>query len=165
MALNAFLTLQGKKQGAIKGSVTQKGREGTIMVIAANHEIHAPMSNTGSGAVIGKRVHKPFIITKELDKSSPLLYQAMVSTEDITVWELKFYAAATAGAGAAAVEKQNYTIVLTDTLITDIRFFLPNTKDPDSVKFNPYEEIEFTYQTIQWTWVDGGITSTDQWQS
>ena len=164
MALNAFLTLQGNKQGVIKGSVIQKGREGTIMVIAANHEILSPMSNTGSGAAVGKRVHKPFIITKELDKSSPLLYQAMINNEDLTVWELKFYAAS-AGPGAAGVEKQNYTVKLTNAFITDIRFFLPNTKNPDSAKLNPYEEIEFNYQAIQWTWVDGGITTTDQWQS
>ena len=34
MALNAYLKLKGQKQGEIKGSVTQKGREGKIMVIA-----------------------------------------------------------------------------------------------------------------------------------
>jgi hypothetical protein len=32
MALNAYLILKGQKQGEIKGSVTQKGREGTILV-------------------------------------------------------------------------------------------------------------------------------------
>ncbi len=37
MALNAYLKLTGQKQGDIKGSVTQKGREGKIMVIAASH--------------------------------------------------------------------------------------------------------------------------------
>ncbi|HJT17187.1 MAG TPA: type VI secretion system tube protein Hcp [Thermoanaerobaculia bacterium] len=29
-----------------------------------------------SGLPTGKRMHKPFVITKELDKSSPLLYQS-----------------------------------------------------------------------------------------
>jgi type VI secretion system secreted protein Hcp len=33
MALNAYLKLRGQKQGEIKGSVTQKGREGKILVI------------------------------------------------------------------------------------------------------------------------------------
>jgi len=33
-ALNAYLQLSAKKLGEIKGSVTQKGREGKIMVIA-----------------------------------------------------------------------------------------------------------------------------------
>ncbi|HRI69004.1 MAG TPA: type VI secretion system tube protein Hcp, partial [Polyangium sp.] len=42
MALNAYLRLKGQKQGEIKGSVTQKGREGSIMVIAVSHEIISP---------------------------------------------------------------------------------------------------------------------------
>lgn len=158
MALNAFLTLSGTAQGPIKGSVTQKGREGTIMVIAANHEVLLSMNNAG-GAAVGKRVHKPFVIRKELDKSSPLLYKAMVNMENLNVWSLKFYAAAATG-----VEKQNYMVQLTDVFITDIRFVLPNTKDPDTVKLNPYEEVEFTYHTIEWTWLDGNIITVDTWQ-
>lgn len=157
MALNAFLHLKGQKQGDIRGSVTQKGREGSIMVIAANHEIMSPIGNS-SGAAVGKRVHKPFVIVKELDKSSPLLYQAMVSNEVLSSWQLDFF-----GVTANGLETKNYTVVLTNALITDIRFVLPNTKDADTAKLNPFETIEFTYQSIQWTWIDGGVTSTDKW--
>ncbi|HVK67514.1 MAG TPA: type VI secretion system tube protein Hcp, partial [Polyangium sp.] len=42
MALNAYLRLKGQKQGEIKGSVTQKGRENSIMIIAVSHEIMSP---------------------------------------------------------------------------------------------------------------------------
>ena len=70
MALNAYLTLKGQKQGDIKGSTTQKGREGTIMVIAQSHEIVSPR-DAASGLPTGKRQHKPMVITKEVDKSSP----------------------------------------------------------------------------------------------
>jgi type VI secretion system secreted protein Hcp len=158
MALNAFLHLKGQKQGDIKGSVTQKGREGSIMVIAANHEISSPLGNTASGAAVGKRVHKPFVITKELDKSSPLLYQAMVNNELMAGWKLDFFAAAANG-----VEKQDYSVVLTNAIITDIKFVLPNTKDTDTMKLNPCEMIEFSYQSIQWTWIEGALTATDKW--
>ena len=68
MALNAYLKLKGQKQGEIKGSVTQKGREDKIMVIAVSHEIISPR-DPASGLPTGKRMHKPFVITKELDKS------------------------------------------------------------------------------------------------
>ncbi len=157
MALNAYLHLKGQKQGDINGSVTQKGREGTIMVIAANHEIVSPR-DIASGLPTGNRMHKPFIITKELDKSSPLLYNAMVNNENIVQWQLQFYTAAING-----VEKQDYTVVLTNANIAGIRFTMPNNKHPDLMKLNEYEEIEFTYQSIQWTWTDGGITSRDSW--
>src|SRR5271167_2435873 len=78
MALNAYLKLNGSKQGEIKGSVTQKGREGKIMVIAANHEVVSPTDSI-TGLPTGKRQHKPFRITKDVDRSSPLLYKAMLN--------------------------------------------------------------------------------------
>ncbi|HZF48038.1 MAG TPA: type VI secretion system tube protein Hcp, partial [Polyangiaceae bacterium] len=58
MALNAYLKLKGQTQGEIKGSVTQKGREGKIMVIAVSHEIMSPR-DPASGLPTGKRMHKP----------------------------------------------------------------------------------------------------------
>jgi type VI secretion system secreted protein Hcp len=27
------------------------------------------------------------------------------------------------------------------------------------------EDIQFTYQKIEWTWNDGGITAGDDWES
>jgi len=82
MVLNAYLKLKGQKQGTIKGSVTQKGREGKIAVIAVTHEIIS-LRDAASGLPTGKRMHKPFVITKKLDKSSPLLYNALVNNENI----------------------------------------------------------------------------------
>jgi type VI secretion system secreted protein Hcp len=127
------------------------------MVIAANHEIASPR-DPASGLATGKRVHKPFVITKELDKSSPLLYQAMVTNEIIIEWELQFWAPS-----VTPIEKQNYTVKLTNASIADIRFRMPDNKRVDEEKLNEYEEIEFTYQKIQWTWVDGNITASDDW--
>src|ERR1700742_3211164 len=101
MALSAYLKLKGQKQGELKGSVTQKGRENKILVIAVSHEIVSPR-DPASGLPTGKRMHKPFVITKELDKSSPLLYNALVNNENIPTWKLEFWTPkiqATSGAG------------------------------------------------------------------
>ena len=164
MALNAYLKLKGQKQGEIKGSVTQKGRENKIMVIAVSHEIVSPR-DPASGLPTGKRMHKPFVITKELDKSSPLLYTALCTNENITEFELQFWSpqmrASAAGAGA---EVQNYKVKLTNASIVDISFRMLNNKNPELVKFAEYEEVSFTYQKIEWTWVDGGIMSSDDWE-
>jgi type VI secretion system secreted protein Hcp len=161
MALNAYLKLKGQKQGDIKGSVTQKGREGKIMVIAVNHEIMSPR-DAASGQATGKRQHKPFVITKEIDKSTPLLYNALVNNENITTWELQFFTAKKAGPGAGA-ETNHYTVKLTNASIVDIKSIMLNNKNPDLVHYAEYEEIAFTYQKIEWTWVDGGITAMDDW--
>jgi len=164
MALNAYLKLKGQKQGEIKGSVTQKGREGKIAVIAVSHEVVSPR-DAASGLPTGKRMHKPFVITKELDKSSPLLYNALVNNENIPEWELQFWAPqlkATAGTGT---EVQHYTVKLLNANIASIDFRMPNNKHPDLMKFAEYEEVAFTYQKITWTWNDGGITAEDDWES
>jgi type VI secretion system secreted protein Hcp len=159
MALNSYLSLKGQKQGDIKGSVTQKGREGKIMVIAVNHEVVSPR-DAASGLPTGKRMHKPFVITKEIDKSSPLLYNVLVNNENIADWELQFWRPSATGA-----EQQHYTIKLTNANIASINFRMPNNKHPELMKFAEYEEIAFTYQKIEWTWVDGGITAMDDWES
>jgi type VI secretion system secreted protein Hcp len=164
MALNAYLKLKGQKTGEIKGSVTQKGREGKIAVIAVSHEIISPR-DSASGLPTGKRMHKPFVITKELDKSTPLLFNLLVHNENVSEWELQFWAPqikATAGTG---VEVQHYTVKLTNANIASIAFRMANNKHPDLMKFAEYEEVAFTYQKIEWTWNDGGITADDDWEA
>lgn len=162
MALNAYLHLKGQKQGLIKGSVTQKGREEKIMVIAVSHEIISPR-DPQSGLPTGKRMHKHFVITKELDMSTPLLYNALVNNENITEWELQFWAPQVRA--AAGAEVHNYTVKLTNASIADIKFIMPNNKNPELAKFAEYEEIAFTYQKIEWTWTKGGITASDDWEA
>ncbi len=114
MSLNAYLTLKGKKQGAINGGVIQKGREKTIAVYAYNHEIISPR-DAASGLPTGKRQHRPLRITKEIDKSTPLLFNALVNNEILSEFVLKFYAP-----HASGVETQIYTITLTNANISSI---------------------------------------------
>jgi type VI secretion system secreted protein Hcp len=159
MALNAYLTIKGAKQGEIKGSVTQKGREGKIMVIAVSHDVMSPR-DAATGLPAGKRVHTPFIITKQLDRSSPLLYSALAAHENLTTWELQFWAP-----GPSGVEKQDYTITLTNASITSIKFRMDNNKHPDTASLAEYEDIGFVYQRIEWVWTDGAISAADDWFS
>lgn len=159
MALNAYLAIVAEKQGQIKGSVTQKGREGKIMVIAVAHEIVCPR-DPASGQPTGKRMHKPLIITKELDRSTPLLYSVLVNNENIKDFQLQFWQPSATG-----VEKQHYTVKLTNANISQIHFKMANNKSPKLSRFNEYEEIAFTYQKIEWTWVEGGVTSEDDWET
>jgi type VI secretion system secreted protein Hcp len=164
MALNAYLSLKGQKQGDIKGSVTQKGREGKIMVIAVSHEIVSPR-DTASGLPTGKRQHKPIVITKELDKASPLLYNALVNNENISTWNLQFWTPQLSAVSGVGAEKQHYTIDLVNANIASISFRMLNNKNPELTRYAEYEEVSFTYQKITWTWVDGGISASDDWES
>ncbi len=159
MALNAYLRLKGQKQGVIKGSVTQKAHTGSILVTATHHEISSPR-DAASGRATGKRQHKPLVITKEIDQSSPALYSALVSNETLTGWELQFWRA-----GATGVEEHYYTIKLTNASVATIEFVQPNTKNPELAKYAEHENVAFTYQKIEWTWVKGGIAAVDDWHA
>lgn len=164
MALNAYLYAEGAKQGQIKGSVTQKGRADSIMVIAVSHEIVSPR-DPASGLPTGKRMHKPFVITKELDKSSPILYNILVNNENVPKWKLEFWTPQIKANTGTGVEVQHFTVELVNANIASISFRMLNNKNPDLMRYAEYEEIAFTYQKIEWTWVDGGITALDDWES
>lgn len=159
MALNAYLTLTGETQGAIKGSVTQAGREDSIAVIAFQHGVQSPR-DAASGLPTGKRQHHPAVITKELDKSTPILMNVLVNNENITEWRLDFWQPSTSGA-----EVQHYSIELVNASIASIDLHMPNNKHPDLMRFKEYEEVAFTYQKITWTWQDGGIMAEDDWET
>ena len=160
MALNAYLKLKGQKTGDIRGSVIQKGREGKIAVIAVSHEIVSPR-DAASGQATGKRVHKPFVITKELDQSSPLLYGALAGNENLTEWELQFFAPRMSVGTGTGVEVHQYTVKLTNASIASIAFRMANNRDPELAKLAEYEEVAFTYQKIEWTWVAGNVVASD----
>ena len=129
------------------------------MVIGVNHDITSPRDQA-SGLPTGKRQHKPLIITKEVDKSTPLLMNALVNNEQITEWKLEFWTPDPGG-----VEKQHYTIELTNAQIAEIRLEMLNNKYPENMPHKEREYIAFTYQKITWTWMDGGITATDDWEA
>jgi type VI secretion system secreted protein Hcp len=164
MALLAYLKMKGQKSGDIKGSVTERGRENSIGVIAVTHSIVSP-SDPQSGLPTGRRMHKPFIITKELDKSTPLLYNILCTNENIPEWTLQFWSPQLGPTSATGSEVQNYTIRLMNATIAEITFIKPNVRDQALVQIKDYEQVSFTYQKIEWTWVAGGITASDLWES
>lgn len=159
MALNAYLKLKGEKQGDVKGSVTQKGREDRIMVIAVDHSIVSPR-DSASGLPTGKRQHKPITITKEVDKSTPMLLAILTQNENIPEWSLEFWTPDKTG-----VEKQHYKIELQNAQISEIRLEMLNNKYPENTQHKEREHVSFTYQKITWTWMDGGITAEDDWEA
>lgn len=164
MAMMAYMYAKGQKSGQIKGGITQKGREDSVGVIAVSHSIISPR-DPQSGLPTGQRMHKPFVITKELDKSSPILYNVLCTNENLTEVTIKFWTPqlrATVGVGQ---EVQHYTVKLTNANISSLDFRMANIRNPELVKFAEYEEIAFTYQKIEWTWNDGGITAMDDWEA
>lgn len=164
MALNANLKLKGKQMGDIKGSVVQKGREGMIAVHSFHHHITSPR-DSASGQATGKRQHGPFTIIKEIDKSTPLLHKAHATNESFKTWEMKCFAPKTSAAAGGGQEVNHFNIVLTDATITSMLSIMENNLVTEDSKLPLMEEVSFVYSKIEWTWVDGGITAEDSWET
>ncbi|WP_114789393.1 type VI secretion system tube protein TssD [Niabella yanshanensis] len=165
MALNAYLKITGSKQGIIKGSCIQRGKEGLIEVIAFDHEITSPR-DAATGQASGKRQHQPLVVTKELDKSTTALIQALIQNETLSSFELKFFAPNKLGtAGGQGAEFNHFTIRLKNASVTGIKTIMPNNKNPELSKYAEYEECSFVYEEIEWVWTLGSLTTNDSLKS
>jgi type VI secretion system secreted protein Hcp len=159
-----YAYLVGQKSGQVKGSIYQKGREDSIGVIAVSYSLVSPR-DPQSGLPTGQRMHKPWVFTKELDKSTPILYNIMCTNENITTATFKFWTPQLKAATGVGSEVQHYTVKLTNANIASYDFRMANIRHADLVKFAEYEELALTFQKIEWTWTDGGIMGADDWQA
>jgi type VI secretion system secreted protein Hcp len=164
MANLAYMWAKGQKSGAINGSVTQKGREKSIEVVGYSHSIVSPR-DPQSGLPTGARMHKPFVIQKELDKSSPIFYNVLCTNENLTEVTLKFWTPQLKAASGVGSSVQHYTIKLTNANIASIDSVMQEASHTELTKEAHIEKIAFTYQKIEWTWNDGGITAMDDWEA
>ncbi len=158
-ALNAYLTVVGETQGQIEGSAVQAGREGTMEIYGWSHEVVSPR-DAASGLPTGKRQHTPIVVTKPVDKSSPLLMKALVMNENLPEVTLRLYRPSRTGK-----EEQYFTITLTNATIAGIRQEQLNNKYPENMRHEVREHVSFTYQKITWTYEDGGVTAEDDWET
>ena len=157
MAMPCYLTLEGENQGKIEGSCEVSGHEGKILVQAVEHSIELP-KNPQTGLPSGKRQHLGITLTKEIDKSSPKIYQALCSGEQLKSAQLEFYRISPKG-----TEEKYYTIRLEKAVIVATRLWVPNCLQPDTRQMGHMEDIGMTYEKIVWTWVPDGIESEDSW--
>jgi type VI secretion system secreted protein Hcp len=158
MALHAFFTTEGDTQGNIEGGCDISPHEGKMEIWGFNHEISSPR-DAASGLPTGKRQHKPFTITKAVDKASPLLMAVLVHNENLPKWKLEIFRPSATGA-----EEHYYTVELVNANVCNIRQEQLNNKYAENMQHPFREHISYTYQAITWTYVDGGVTADDDWK-
>ena len=108
-------------------------------------------------------MHKPFVVTIELDKATPLIYNALSTNENLPEVTLEFWTPQNKGVVGVGVEVQHYTVKLTNASISDVHFHMQNIRNPELVKYPESLDISFTYQKVEWIWKDGGIIASDDW--
>lgn len=162
MALAATLRIRAQQQGSIRGSLTQKGREGLIAVLESSHEV-AVSSDPVTGLANGRAQHRPFVVVKEIDQATPALYQAMLNRELLTEFELHYWVRGSARAGRAGSETMRYRVRLTNAHIESMRFVQADVLDPALEAFPEAEELSVSYQHIEWAWTDPPSVASADW--
>ncbi|MEM6049292.1 type VI secretion system tube protein TssD [Erwinia sp. P7711] len=135
----------------IKGSVDVKDREGSIAIIGLSHGINLPVENS-NGRITGTRQHSAMLIEKEVDRSTPYLYQAATSGQTLKIAGIRFYHINNAGQ-----EVCSYTVVLENVKITGV----PNVKLAGNDKMNHVESVSLQYEKITWRIAEGNIQYMD----
>ena len=155
-SVSVALTANGS---AIQGSGTAPYNAGLIDGLGFDHEIVVGR-DAATGLPTGRRQHKPIRIVKPIDKATPVLYKAMTENQ-VIAGEFRFWIAS----GGGGQIQQYYTVSITGGRVTGIRNWKTNTRDLSADRAGDLEEVTFTYTTITWKWVDGGITHTDTWSN
>jgi type VI secretion system Hcp family effector len=134
------------------GNKCQFGHQNEIMVLAYSHDMLAGIDGSMVG---GRSKHMPVMITKGIDKSSPLLASALHEREEVECI-INFYRTASAGG-----REQYYSIHLTGARIAHISLQVPHAIRMNDAE--PQEQVSIRYRAIAWAHVPGGTSAYSTW--
>jgi type VI secretion system secreted protein Hcp len=135
MAIPVYLWLKDDGGADIKGSVDVQDREGSIEVVAQEHNLYIPTDNN-TGKLTGTRIHTPFLFTKEIDSSSPYLYKAVTTGQTLKSAEFKWYKINDAGQ-----EVEYFNTKLENVKVVKVNPEMHDIKDPSKEKHNHLEAL------------------------
>jgi type VI secretion system Hcp family effector len=169
MAYEFYMTVEGVKQGKFPGTSQQKSKSGggEIPGLRWIHEIKSPR-DVATGQSSGKRQHNPMRVVIETGKVSPLFLQALCNNETLKNVTLNFVKTDQ----KTGAEYNYYSVKLTNASIASIKQtsgFGLDVSNSSSSKYgssqdtSELDEIEFSYQTIEWEYKggDGNTAASD----
>jgi type VI secretion system Hcp family effector len=161
MANHSYMTITGKKQGVISagcsgqdsiGSKCQAGHEDEIMVLAYSHNMAAGNDGSTSGS---RGKHMPVVLTKNIDKSTPLLASALHESEEIEC-KINFYRTSPAG-----FNEKYFTVVLSGARIANLSIQVPHAIHMGDSQ--PQEVVAIRYREISWAHHQASTSAYSSW--
>ena len=161
MASHSYISITGKRQGLISsgcsgqksiGNKCQLAHEDEIMVLAYSHDMLTGNDGRVGG---GQGKHMPVMITKAIDKSSPLLASALHEGEELDCF-INLYRTSSIGG-----QERYYSIHLKGARIAHI-----SQQVPHAIRMNdaePQELVSIQYRDIAWAHVPGATTAYSSW--
>ena len=163
MANHGYISITGKKQGLISsgcssqdsiGNKCQIGHFDEIMVLAYSHDMVAGSDGTVTG---GRGQHRPVVITKNIDKSSPLISGALHDGEEVEC-VIDFYRTSPIGS-----QEKYFVVRLSGARIAYINFQVPHVINMSEGQ--PQEVVAIRYRDITWTHVGAGTSAHSSWNN
>lgn len=124
----------------LKGSVDVHNREGSIEVIGFGHGLFLPTDNN-TGKITGTRIHSAITFEKEFDYSSPYLYKAVATGQEV----------------------EYFNMFLQSVKVVSVCPVMHDCKNPAMEKHNHIEAVSLRYEKITWKHCDGNIIFSDSW--
>ncbi len=161
MANHSYMTITGKKQGLISagcssqdsiGNKCQAGHEDEIMVLAYSHNMVAGNDGSTSG---GRGKHMPVVLTKNIDKSTPLLANVLHEGEEIEC-KINFYRTSSSGH-----QEKYFTVMLGGGRIANISVQVPHTIHLGDAQ--PQELMAIRYREISWVHHKASTSAYSSW--
>jgi len=153
MSNPAYLWLEDENGSPIVGGSLVNGRLGAIELKSLSHNLNIPVDGN-TGRLTGTRVHAPIMVQKEFDKTTPLLYRALVNGAKLKRGSIKLYEISEAGR-----EIEYFNILLDNVKIVSI------TPDlyPGAATGTHLETVMLRYEMITWKHCNGNIVFKDSW--
>lgn len=146
-----------------ESSQTSLGRENSIECIyyenttASDKDAARRQAGLTAGAPSGNTI----IIRKRIDKSSPLLIQA-VAKNQTALGTFKFFRPNPTGDGTT---QQFYTVEFEKGRVESVKQYVPDTISPATSTEPPMEEVIFSYTGISYSYLGATATGTaDGWK-
>jgi type VI secretion system secreted protein Hcp len=127
---------------AVTGQRTGAFSAAPLEVLAVSHGISSPR-DAQSGLPTGRRQHKALVVSLPWSAATPLFINALTTNENLKTVTLSLL-----GDHSPAA-----TLALTNASVAEY------THTGPTVTFS------FTYQKIEWTWLDGNIAAADDWEA
>ncbi len=157
MAIPGYMWITDDHGAPIEGTVKISGREHSIEVQGFSHEIYIP-NDSDTGSLTGTRKHEPFTIMKNFCSATPILYKACCSGRLLQHVKLCWYQINDQGQ-----EHEYFRHELTNARVVSMKPAMQDIKDKSKEAYGHLEQVAFRYEKILWQYLDGNISSEDEW--
>jgi type VI secretion system secreted protein Hcp len=165
MAYEAYVTVEGTKQGKFKGESPRDAHKDKFAALGINYSLQSPR-DIATGQASGKRQHSPVEVVKEWGPATPQLFQACATNEVLKSVLFEFIKTDVNGA-----EIVYHTIKLTNATISKISYFSAGeggeggetAKHTSEIDTHEQERISFTFQKIEVENKIGKTSALDDW--